>query len=238
MAYALPCSGAFHAAFRSRGPLRRGIGLRGPCRMAESDEAELLERAREGDRAAFGALVRLHQRRVYACALQLLADVGEAEDAVQETFLRAWRAIDRFEGGSQLSTWLYRICVNVCLNTIRRRRRVAAADIADPRVPEPVADPTQGRNDPGLSAESTQLYRRLAGALDGLSETLRVTVVLVLVQGLPHKEAAEVLGCPEGTVAWRIHEARRRLRELLQPSSDEDGAGAAEPAVADARRSS
>lgn len=236
MAYALPCSGGLHAAPRGGSWLRLGSGSRGPCRMAESDEAELLARAREGDRAAFGALVRLHQRRVYACALQMLADAGEAEDAVQETFLRAWRAIDRFEGGSRLSTWLYRICVNVCLNTIRRRRRVAASDIADPRLPEPSADPTQGRNDPGLSAESTQLYRRLARALDGLSETLRVTVVLVLVQGLPHKEAAELLGCPEGTVAWRIHEARRRLRDMLEPA--DEAAGAAEAAVVDARRSS
>lgn len=192
--------------------------------MGEPDESELLSRARGGDRRAFGALVRIHQRRVYACAVQMLADSGEAEDAVQETFLRAWRAIGRFEGGSQLSTWLYRICVNVCLNAIRRRRRVEASDIADPRVPEPTVDPTQGRNDPALTAESVQLYGRLARALDGLSETLRVTVVLVLIQGMPHKEAAAVLGCPEGTIAWRIHEARRRLRDLLEPEDDSQSA--------------
>ena len=203
--------------------------------MGEPDESELLSRARGGDRRAFGILVRAHQRRVYACALQILADTGEAEDAVQETFLRAWRAIGRFEGGSQLSTWLYRICVNVCLNTIRRRKRVDAADLADPRVPEPTADPTQGRNDPVLVAESAQLYRRLARALDGLSETLRVTVVLVLVQGMPHKQAAEVLGCPEGTIAWRVHEARRRLRELLEAEAGTESSP--EIPIANARRS-
>ena len=203
--------------------------------MGEPDESELLSRARGGDRRAFGILVRAHQRRVYACALQILGDTGEAEDAVQETFLRAWRAIGRFEGGSQLSTWLYRICVNVCLNTIRRRKRVDASDLADPRIPEPSADPTQGRNDPGLVAESAQLYRRLARALDSLSETLRVTVVLVLVQGMPHKQAAEVLGCPEGTIAWRVHEARRRLRDLLGP--EEGAESSSEVPVANARRS-
>ena len=204
--------------------------------MGEPDEAQLLSRAQQGDRKAFGLLVRGHQRRVYACALQMLADAGEAEDAVQETFLRAWRAIGRFEGSSQLSTWLYRICVNVCLNTIRRRRRAEASDLSDPRVPEPSADPTQGRNDPILAAESAQMYRRIAVALDTLSETLRVTVVLVLIQGLPHKEAAEVLGCPEGTIAWRVHEARRRLRDLLELEGDTSGE--TDAPVASARRSS
>jgi len=186
-----------------------------------TDEAELLERAQGGDQRAFGKLVRLHQRRVFATAVQMLADRGEAEDAVQETFVRAWRALARFDGRSKLSTWLYRICVNVCLNAIRRRKRVAASDVDDPRIPEPVADPTQGGSDPQHVAEMGELYGRLGKALDALSPSLRSAVVLVLLQGLPHKEAAEALGCPEGTVAWRIHEARRRMRgelaDLMEP---------------------
>ncbi|MEM9071822.1 MAG: sigma-70 family RNA polymerase sigma factor [Myxococcota bacterium] len=183
--------------------------------MGEDDERAWLAKAQEGDQRAFGRLVRLHHRRVLACALQMLTDRGEAEDAVQETFLRAWRALSRFDGRSKLSTWLYRICVNVCLNALRRRKRVAAADVDDPKVPEPTADPTQTGNDPERSAEMTQLYGRLGAALDALSPSLRSAVVLVLLQGLPHKEAAEILGCPEGTVAWRIHEARRRLKTSL-----------------------
>ncbi len=187
--------------------------------MAESDEADLIERAQGGDRAAFGALVRAHQRRIYACALQMMGDRGEAEDGVQETFLRAYRAISRFDGRSQLSTWLYRICVNVCLNLIRKRRRVKAADVSDPRVPEPVADPNVGGTDPSRAVETVQLQKRLAAALDTLSPSLRSTVVLVLIEGLPHKEAAEALGCPEGTIAWRIHEARRRLKTALEDTA-------------------
>ena len=183
--------------------------------MPEAPEAELIDSAKRGDRAAFGKLIRLHQRRVYACAIQMLGDRGEAEDAVQETFLRAWRAIDRFDGRAELSTWLYRICINVSLNTLRRRRRVDAADLGDPRVPEPAADPTQGQTDPRHSAQAAQLYSRLADALDSLSPSLRSTVVLVLLEGVPQKEAAVTLGCSEGTVAWRVHESRRRLRELL-----------------------
>ena len=183
--------------------------------VADAEEAELLDRARAGDKLAFGQLVRRHQRRVYACAVQMLADQAGADDAVQETFLRAFRAIDRFDGRSELSTWLYRICVNVCLNLIRRRRRTDALDVQDPRLPEPTADATQGENHPETAAETRELQGRLAIALDQLTPSLRTTVILVLVQGVPHKEAAQILGCPEGTVAWRIHEARRRLREAL-----------------------
>lgn len=183
--------------------------------MPDPKEAELLERARGGDRIAFGKLVRLHQRRMHACALQMLGDAQEAEDATQETFLRAYRAIARFDGRSELSTWLYRICMNVSLNILRRRRRLAASDIDDPRVPEPHADPIQGQTDPRRALEASQFYTRLARALDLLSPSLRATVVLVCVQGVSQREAAEILGCPEGTIAWRIHEARARLREML-----------------------
>ena len=145
----------------------------------------------------------------------MLIDRGAAEDAAQETFLRAWRALGRFDGRSQLSTWLYRICVNVCLNALRRRKRKDARDVDDPRLPEPAADPQQGSTDPEQAMQLRQLSGRIEDALNGLSPSLRSAVVLVLLQGLSHKDAAAVLGCSEGTVAWRIHEARRRLRAAL-----------------------
>jgi RNA polymerase sigma-70 factor (ECF subfamily) len=188
--------------------------------MSDATEAELLVAAQAGDRRAFSRLVRIHQRRVYACAVSMLGDGGDADDAVQETFMRAWRAIARFDGRSQLSTWLYRVCVNVCLNHIRKRKRHDAADLADPRVPEPKADPTQGNTDPRRVLEVRQLQGRLAEAVDGLSESLRTTVIMVLVDGMPQKEVAEILGCSEGTIAWRIHEARRRLRLALAETED------------------
>ena len=197
------------------GPALRAAAPTVSLRMAEPTDADLLTRAQAGDQAAFGRLVREHQRRVFACALQMLADRSEADDAVQETFLRAWRALSRFDGRSKLSTWLYRICVNVCLNILRKRRRAPTADVDDPRIPEAKADPTQGGSDPEQAFQNAQLYGRVGRALDNLSPSLRSAVVLVLLQGLPHREAAEVLGCPEGTVAWRIHEARRKMREEL-----------------------
>lgn len=195
--------------------------------MTEPTEAELLEAAQGGDQRAFGRLVRMHQRRVYACAVQILGDGGDADDAVQETFLRAWRAIARFDGRSQLSTWLYRVCVNVCLNHIRKRKRHKAADISDPKIPEPKADPSQGNTHPERALEAQELQGRIATALDGLSESLRITVIMVLVRGMPQKEVAEILGCSEGTVAWRIHEARRRLRLALAEPTDAEASESA-----------
>jgi RNA polymerase sigma-70 factor (ECF subfamily) len=178
--------------------------------MTTPEEAQWLERARGGDRAAFGMIVRQHQRRIHRLATHLTGSGGDADDVVQETFLRAYRAIERFDGRAEIFTWLYRICVNVSLNQRRRNRRVVA-DLDDPRVPEPAAE----GNDPAESADQAESWRALATAVDALSESLRTTLVLACVESLPYKEIAQVLGCSEGTVAWRVHEARRRLRDAL-----------------------
>ncbi len=188
--------------------------------MVDEAEDALLERAQGGDARAYGQLVRLHQRRVFGCAIHMLANAIDADDAVQETFVRAWKALPRFDRRSELSTWLYRICVNVCLNLIRKRKRNEASDIDDPRIPEPEADPVQSNSDPRRALESSEFYRTLAQALDSLSPSLRTTVVLVLIEGVPQKDAAKILGCQEGTIAWRIHEARRRLTKLLDTEPD------------------
>lgn len=208
--------------FVSRSAVERVTGLLHAHFMSDPVEAELLTRAQAGDRAAFGRLMRLHQKRVYACAVHMLGDRGDAEDATQETFLRAFRAIAKFDRRSELSTWLYRICVNVSLNLIRKRKRTQASDINDPRVPEPEADPVKGLSDPRLAIESAQVYDSLSLALDELSPSLRATVTLVCIEGVSHKEAAEILGCPEGTIAWRIHEARSKLRYALVDENEEE----------------
>ena len=178
--------------------------------MTNTEDQQWLDRARSGDRAAFGVLVRQHQRRVHRLALHLTGSAGDADDVTQETFLRAYRAIHRFDGRAALVTWLYRICVNVALNLRRQGRRIVA-DIDDPRVPEPVSEAAS----PAVTSERAQAYRQLAQALDALSESLRTTMVLACVEQLPYKDIAQVLGCSEGTVAWRVHEARRKLREAI-----------------------
>jgi len=179
-----------------------------------SDDRTLVEKAQKGDRAAFGELVRKHQRKVYATALQMTGNHGEADDLAQETFLRAFQAIDRFDGRSEFSTWVYRIVVNLTINHLKRRGKVASVDDGDPRVAGALAAGA-ARSDPAGEVDLRRFYGRLAAALDALPESLRATVVLVSLQGLPHRTVAEILGCSEGTVSWRVHQARKLLKESL-----------------------
>jgi RNA polymerase sigma-70 factor, ECF subfamily len=190
--------------------------------LPERTDRELVTAAREGDGEAFGLLVRRHQRRVYRLAVHLLKSGAEAEDVTQDTFVRAYGALDRFDGRSEPFTWIYRICVNLSLNALRSRktRRSAAPD--DPRVEGLLIDNRPASASPARTTADKQLSRALVEGIDTLSDTLRTTLVLVCIDGLSHAEAGEVLGCPEGTVAWRVHEARKKLRGVLSERGFDD----------------
>jgi RNA polymerase sigma-70 factor (ECF subfamily) len=194
--------------------------------MATETDHELIEQARTGNRDAFGVFVRRHQKRIFRLAVHMLRDATEAEDVVQETFVRAWQALARFEGNSQPFTWLYRIAVNLSLNTIRTRKpRQQAADDDDPRVEAWLAAKAPSGADPSVAAEQKQIAAALCEGIDQLSDTLRTTLLLVCVEGLPHESVSAILGCPEGTVAWRVHEARRKLREHMDGRGFGEGTG-------------
>jgi RNA polymerase sigma-70 factor (ECF subfamily) len=183
--------------------------------MESSDDHELVTAAKRGDKQAFGILVRRHQRRLYRVALHLLRDSNEAEDVTQDAFVRAYAALGRFDGRSQPYTWFYRIAVNLSLNRLRSRKRaVATSDIDDSRLDAFVADSRPSAS-PHRRATGHQLGQALSEAVDALSETLKTTLVLVVMEGVPQNEAAQILGCPEGTIAWRIHEARKKIRSAL-----------------------
>lgn len=184
--------------------------------MDTPDDRELMRAAQAGSDAAFGSLVRRHQKRIYRLAIHMLGNAAEAEDVSQDTFVRAYRALERFDGRSQPFTWFYRIAVNLCLNTIRARKKHSrSTPHDDPRLQGALVEERPSMGDPGLAATNRQIASILCDAIDSLSETLRTTLVLVAVDGLSHAEAAETLGCPEGTIAWRVHEARRKLKAVL-----------------------
>jgi RNA polymerase sigma-70 factor, ECF subfamily len=178
--------------------------------------AALVARAKGGDSAAFGELVRRYRDRILALALHLSGNASEAEDITQDVFLRAYRALDGFEGRSHFFTWVYRMTVNRALNARRDRLRRREDAMDDPRVERAVAVDAAG--DPARAAELRQTYARLLGALDELPPPMCTSVVLVTLQGLSHAEAAVVQECSPGTIAWRIHEARQRLRIALEPA--------------------
>jgi RNA polymerase sigma-70 factor (ECF subfamily) len=185
--------------------------------MANPTDRELVAQAKSGDAQAFGTIVRRHQRRIFRLAFHLVRSGAEAEDVTQETFVRAYQALDRFDGRSEPFTWLYRIAVNLSLNTIRARKATRDSTPSDdPRIEALLTEtrPSQG-SDPAAQSHQRQLAAALCDGIDRLSDTLRTTLILVCIDGVGHDEAAKVLGCPEGTVAWRVHEARRKLREYL-----------------------
>jgi RNA polymerase sigma-70 factor (ECF subfamily) len=185
--------------------------------MAAKSDRDLVDAAKSGDAEAFGAFVRRHQRRVFRLALHLLQNSAEAEDVAQEAFVRAYGALDRFDGRSEPFTWLYRITVNLSLNAIRSRKtRRSGVTTDDPRIEAALVERRPGLADPARQAADRELAVALCEGIDSLSETLRTTLVLVAVDGMSHAEVSQVLGCPEGTIAWRIHEARRKLREYLE----------------------
>ena len=185
--------------------------------MVQPTDRELVDQARGGDAGAFGLLVRRHQKRIFRLAFHLVRSGAEAEDVTQETFVRAYQALGRFDGRSEPFTWLYRIAVNLSLNTIRARKPTRDSTSSDdPRVEGLLRETrlTFG-GDPATASQQRQLAAALCDGIDALSDTLRTTLILVCIDGTAHEEASKILGCPEGTVAWRVHEARRKLREYL-----------------------
>ena len=182
----------------------------------QQDRALIL-RARDGDREAYGALVRRYQRRVYVTALQITQNQSDADDLAQEVFVKAFRALTRFDFRSDFFTWLYRITVNSAINFLTRAHRTRTVSLEDESLaPHAVERLMAGREDPRERMELRQLYRKVVEAMETLKPELRIALVLHVIQGLSHREVAEAMECAEGTVAWRISEARRVLRERLR----------------------
>jgi RNA polymerase sigma-70 factor, ECF subfamily len=175
----------------------------------------LVAAAKAGDRRAFEALVVRYRKRLYALALHITGSASEADDITQDVFLKAYRALPQFEGRSQFFTWVYRMTVNRSLNVRRDRARRGEDTLEDPRLELAVA--VDARSNPGREAELRQTYARLLRALDSLPIDMRTTVILVSMQGMSHGEVAVIQNLSEGTIAWRMHEARRRLHEAMAP---------------------
>ena len=191
-------------------------------------DRDLVERAKnDRDDEAFGQLVRRHQQRIHRLAVHMLRDRAEAEDVTQETFIRAYQALGRFDGRSEPYTWFYRITINLSLNRIRSRKTARTThDTDDPRLDGVLVDRSPDSSDPAGTAHRREVYEALTRGIDQLSDTLRTTLILVCIDGRSHEDVAQILGAPEGTIAWRIHEARRKLKEFMQTRGfDPEGDG-------------
>ena len=182
-------------------------------------EAEAIERAKQGDAAAFEVLYNLHKRRVYSLCLRMTTNTAEAEDVTQEAFLQLFRKIGTFRGESAFSTWLHRMAVNVVLMQLRKKglQVVPLDDENEGEEETPKKD--YGAQDNVLAGSLDRL--QLKNAIDRLPPGYRSIFVLHDVEGFEHNEIAEMVGCSIGNSKSQLHKARMKLRELLKTSRAE-----------------
>ncbi len=185
-------------------------------------DAELVQRAKGGDTSAFETLVRRHQARIRGMIYHMIGHREDAEDLTQAAFLRAYRALRRFQGQSSFYTWLYRIAVNLTLNFIKQRQRRTGAgvlsldDMDSTAEREPEYVERAARDTPDRSAHLAEIQRRIHEALGTLTAKHRAVVVMHDLQGLSHEEIARVLRVPTATVRTRLFYARKLLQAELQ----------------------
>jgi RNA polymerase sigma-70 factor (ECF subfamily) len=183
---------------------------------AQHDE-RLIRAAQAGNLPSFNALVSRHERAVYNVCLRMLRDVPAAEDATQETFLKAWTAISTFRGGL-VRPWLLRIATNRCYDVLRARTR-RPADSLDAELfeSEPTWTSQTGSGEhPEQFAARAELSTHLERALASLPDDQRIVVILSDLQGHPYDEIADITGVAVGTVKSRLSRARARLRDALR----------------------
>ncbi len=175
----------------------------------ELADIELVERATGGDGRAFESLVSRHYELVYRVAYKWCGVRENAEDITQEVFVKLARSIEGYKGSSAFMTWLYRVTVNTAKDYIRANARKINNESAYMKEEAYAGRANSSDSNP---ASSEELYRALAS----ISPKLKETVILVLGEGLSHKEAADVLGCAETTISWRVFKARRQLTKFLK----------------------
>jgi RNA polymerase sigma factor (sigma-70 family) len=170
--------------------------------VAPDDRTRITER-QSGGQEAFENLVREHQRMIHSLCYRLTGSMEDAEDLAQETFLQAYQSLAGFRGEAKVSSWLYRIAVNRCLNWRKRRQR------------QDQIHQEWSRQGPEAAHTDTRQAARIQDALMKLPAKQRTAVVLTTYDGLTHAEAAHALGCSETTISWRLFAARRKLKRLL-----------------------
>lgn len=173
-----------------------------------------MQRARKGEIAAFETIVTAYERKIYAFALRSTGSEADAADITQEVFLRAWKSMGKFRGDSSVSTWLYRITMNLCVDHARQKN-IQAVPLTDEEGTELPLPDTRADNLPEAALEGRELSNELQTALGMLTDEHRQIILLRDVSGLSYQEIGRLLTLEEGTVKSRLARARRNLREIL-----------------------
>ena len=183
--------------------------------MAKSD-ADLVELAQSGNLGAFDELMSIHQERVYALAYRMLSNSEDASDVQQETFVRAWKSIGKFRRDAELSTWLHRIAVNICLSMKKRREFTVSEPLFE--------DSIRLSHEPcGVATlEATETAMALRKVMAAIPAHYRALLVLREIEGRRFEEVARILGCSEQSARTRASKARKLLRERMRPYLEEE----------------
>jgi RNA polymerase sigma-70 factor (ECF subfamily) len=176
----------------------------------DASDSDLVQRTLAGDQGAFESLVRRYEERAWWAAYHLLGDAEEARDVAQEAFLRAYKALARFDFGMSFYTWLYRIVVNLSIDTMRKRSRLRPVSLED--IPGGLATPSAS-DPPGQRIENEETAARVREVLAKLPEKYRTVMTLRELDGLSCKEIASIVRSTHATVRWRLHIARRMFKE-------------------------
>ncbi len=183
-----------------------------------AEDQKLVKRARGGDLESYDELVRRYQERIYATIYHMTANHEDANDLAQETFIKAYQALNSFKGDSSFFTWVYRIAVNKTINFLKQRKNKTHMSLNDldfnaehdPDLVALVSDKTPRRD-----VNLIELQEKLNGAMQKLSEIHRLVVTLHDVQGLSHEDISKIMGCNTGTVRSRLFYARQQLQAYL-----------------------
>lgn len=177
------------------------------------DERELIARLQKRDEAAFEELIRQYEKKVYTLCFRMCGNSEDAEEAAQDAFLALWRGIDRFRQESSLSTWIYRLATNACIDTLRRRKKQSGSVSLDDE--ELFVDAVDTSPQPQETVEHREAQKLLQESLSALPEEYRKVLILREIEGLSYTEIAESASIELNTVKSRISRGRSLLRNFL-----------------------
>lgn len=185
-------------------------------------ESELIKKLKKGDRNAFNELVAQYQNKIINIAYGMLSDREDALDASQEVFIKVYKSIGTFSGGSALSTWIYRIAANVCKDYLRKRQRTArtVSIFGDDEEENPMTELPDEKHTPEEAAEHTELQMQIRKAINDLNQDYKSVLVLCDIEGMPYDRASEILRIPVGTVKSRLNRARSALRKKISENKE------------------